>query len=172
MKQKRKKYQYDSRGQTLLEALIALTVLVIILGAVATAILTSINNSSYIKQQAQANKLAQQGMEYIRDKISNNTTNPSAFVTYAGYVGSARCLGAISPPAPMSATSCGMVANIPPFMREVTFSSGASCGIAANGLSVTVSVYWTSGKCTTSFCNSQKVTSCFINPFSVGQGGI
>lgn len=158
-----------NRGQTLLEALIALTILVIILGAVATSVLTSINNSSFVKQQNQANKLAQQGMEYIRDRINNSGAN--RFATYTGYANAnqTQCLGDINSATPLTPGSCGNTANVQGvFEREVTFTAG-SCDTGntfVNGLTVTVNVYWTSGKCSlgSAFCHRQKLTSCFIDP--------
>ena len=165
----------NNRGQTLLEAVIALSVLVIVLGAVATAVLTSINNSSFIKQQNQANKLAQQGMEYIRDRINNSGTTPTAFQTYTQYAGSSsgiQCFNdfSASPPAnPIFSSTCGGANVQGVFKREANFIVG-SCSNAGNdftnGLKVAVNVYWTDGKCTTGspFCHSQKVVSCFIDP--------
>lgn len=156
-------------GQTLLEALIALSILVVILGAVATSVLTSINNSSFVKQQNQANKLAQQGIEYIRDRINNSGVN--RFATYNGYatINQTWCLGDVTTACSDPAIDCHFTqglcstANVQTlFKREVTFLS-TNCGI--NGLSVTVSVSWIDGKCAiNSFCHSQKVTSCFIDP--------
>lgn len=157
----------NNRGQTLLEAVIALTILVIILGAVATSVLTSINNSSYVKQQNQANKLAQQGMEYIRDRINNSGEN--RFATYKGYADTnqIQCLGDVSSAVPLTPGLCSGANVQSIFKREVTFTAGL-CDTGnpfTNGLTVTVNVYWTSGKCTGgSFCHTQKVTSCFIDP--------
>lgn len=161
-----KKYIFDKKGQTLLEAVIALSILVIILGAVATSVLTSINNASFVKQQNQANKLSQQGIEYIRDRINNSGTN--TFSTYTQYAGGSgvQCFNDINVVPIFAPGSCPS-ANIQGFFkREATFVS-AHCDTNSfvNGLSVTINVYWTDGKCTTgSFCHSQKVTSCFIDP--------
>jgi type II secretory pathway pseudopilin PulG len=171
------------KGQTLLEALIALSALVIILTAVSVAVLTSINNSSFLKQQNQANKLAQQGMEYIRDRINSS----NKFSTYSVLTG-AKCFNEVSSGYGGSggteiilANSCAGVANIGGFIREVTFvsqdcdTSGAVLDFS-DGLQAKVDVYWSSGKCpvTDTFCHKQEVRSCFINPKKVsptkGQG--
>lgn len=166
------KQMLDNRGQTLLEALIALTILVIILGAVATAVLTSINNSSFIKQQNQANKLAQQGLEYVRDRINNSGgTAFKTYLNYAGLLGSTgtQCFNDLNATTVFTFGPCS-AANVQGiFKREATFTS-ASCNTTgndfANGLNVTVNVYWSSGKCPISntFCHRQKVSSCFIDP--------
>lgn len=158
-----KKYLGNNSGQTLLEALIALSLIVIILGAVSISVLTSLNSSSFIKQQNQANKLAQQGLEYIRDQISNNNQYP----IYSTYNTGSRCLDSLntlgsSPCNPLTPTD--MIYGT--FKREVSFSAG-NCGLGGtiqNGVQVTVNVSWNSSKCTTSFCNVQGVKSCYLDP--------
>ncbi len=158
-------------GQTLLEALIALTAIIIVLSATSVAVLISINNASFVKQQNQSNKLAQQGVELIRDQIQNNNQYP----TYLTYNGSIKCLdtnnvfqnrqcnSTIS-------TSTDLTNGI--FKREVSFTTG-KCDIYTSdftdGLQIKVDVYWTSGKCQAgnTFCHRQEVRSCFINPSKV-----
>lgn len=63
---------YNNSGQTLLEAVVAIGILVVILTASATAIITSINNATFTKNQNLANKHAQEGMEYIRNLKRSN----------------------------------------------------------------------------------------------------
>ncbi len=160
-------YFKNQDGQTLLEALIALAAIIIILSATAVAVLTSINNSSFVKQQNQSNKLAQQGVELIRDQIQNNSQYP----TYLAYNGSIKCLDAYNVFQNRqcnSAISTDLVNGI--FKREVTFTStkcdtGAALDFA-DGLQIKIDVYWTSGKCqlANTFCHKQEVRSCFINP--------
>lgn len=161
---------FNNRGQTLLEAIIALGAILIVLSATSVAVVTSLNNSSFVKQQNQANKLAQQGMEYVRYRIATDK--------FAGYVRdsengstSTQCLGEdLSPANPFVPGECG-TANIQNvFKREVTFSSVTQCGSSTsqfdNGLEVVVDVYWASGKCPVgnTFCHKQELKSCFINP--------
>lgn len=165
MRVKAKRY---SSGQTLLEAVIALSILVIILGAVSVVVLTSLNNSSYIKQQNQANKLAQQGIEYIRDQIDNSGNN--RFQTYDSYaLNQVNCLIDISQPNPLITRPCQPGEYIQgTFKREVTFIPGY-CGTGnafSNGITATVNVYWTNGTCSVGnqFCHKQQVSSCFLDP--------
>lgn len=157
-----------NRGQTLLESIIALAAIVIVLGAVATAVLISLNNSLFIKRQNQGNKLAQQGMEYIRDRINNGGS-----ATFFNFIQSGtQCFNdftATPPPSALFMAGSCQTANIQgTFKREVVFTSGScntSGGDFVNGLKVTVTVSWTGGKCTNqSFCNKQIVSSCFIDP--------
>lgn len=162
----------NNRGQTLLEAIIALGAILIVLSATSVAVVTSLNNSSFVKQQNQANKLAQQGMEYVRDRISTDK--------FADYVGlsqtvatSTQCLGELSTPSPFTPGRCA-TANIQnTFKREVTFSSVTQCGSSSSfvdGLEVIVDVSWASGKCPVgnTFCHKQELKSCFIDPSKVG----
>lgn len=159
------KHIKKSSGQTLLEALIALGALVVILTAVSVSVLVSLNNSSFIKAQNQANKLTQQGIEYIREQISSN----DQFAIYSALTGT-KCFNDVEAVPVISTTNCNNTANIGVFIREVTFTSG-DCNIGggsefADGINSKVVVYWTSGKCSSSniFCHKQEVESCFINP--------
>lgn len=165
--------KYNS-GQTLLEAVIALGAIMLVLSATSVAVITSLNNAAFVKQQNQANKYAQQGIEYVRDRVTTDS--------FANYVGisqnpditqTTQCLGDVSNPTPFTPGHCA-TANLPPgtapiFKREVTFTSVTNCGGASsfsNGLQVVVDVYWTSGKCAVnnSFCHKQELQTCFLNP--------
>src|SRR3990170_7744222 len=68
-------------GQTLVEATIALASILLTLAAVAIAISTSVSNSQFIKQQSQASKYAQEGMEQLR---YTRNTNPTTFFSQNG----------------------------------------------------------------------------------------
>src|SRR3989338_6343565 len=60
------KFIKDQRGQTIVEATIALASILLALTAISIAVMTSLNNSSFIKDQTLASKYAQQGMEHMR----------------------------------------------------------------------------------------------------------
>lgn len=53
-------------GQTLLELLVVLSVSVIVIGALVFATIASLRNAQFAKNQAQATKLAQDGIEKVR----------------------------------------------------------------------------------------------------------
>lgn len=59
-------------GQTLIEVLIALTVAVIIIGALAIATIVSIRNSQFSQNQTQATKLSQEALELVRTIRNRN----------------------------------------------------------------------------------------------------
>ncbi len=56
----------NSDGQTLLEVIIVATVAILIIGAFAFATISSLRNADFAKNQAQATKLAQEGIEKVR----------------------------------------------------------------------------------------------------------
>lgn len=56
----------NSLGQTLLEVIVVITVGVIIIGALVFTTISSLRNASTAKNDAQATKLAQEGLEKVR----------------------------------------------------------------------------------------------------------
>lgn len=71
----------NQTGQTLMELIVVVAVSVIVVGALVFATIASLRNASFSKNQAQATKLAQEGIERVRagrDRnqcISNLDTN-------------------------------------------------------------------------------------------------
>lgn len=61
-------------GQTLLELLVVLSVSVIVIGALVFATIASLRNAQFAKNQAQATKLAQDGIEKVRLGRDRNQT--------------------------------------------------------------------------------------------------
>jgi len=146
----------SEKGQTLLEAVIALSVLVITLAAIAISIVIALNNSIFLKNQNLANKYAQEGIEHIRNlKITD-------FGEYKlkATVGSVYCLDGSFEFSPLPC-----IINVGSFKRDVRFESGGGCG--SGGIETIVSVRWTSGKCPTSgldnYCHKAQVSSCFYD---------
>ena len=56
----------NEAGQTLLELIIVMAISVIIIGALVFATVSSLRNAQFSKNQAQATKLAQEGIEIVR----------------------------------------------------------------------------------------------------------
>lgn len=56
----------DSRGQTMIEVLVALSIAVVVIGALAIATIVSIRNASFAENQTKATKLAQEGIEKVK----------------------------------------------------------------------------------------------------------
>jgi len=150
---------FGERGQTIIEATIALASILLTLAAIAVAISISINNSQFVKQQSQASKYAQDGMEQLRYE---RNTNPSSFFSKSG----TWCLGESS----SHTGSCNAAINPDDiidgqFKREAEFSTDGIPTECGNDKKVTVSVYWASGKCkeTNTFCHKSQLVSCFVN---------
>ena len=141
-------------GQTLVEATIALASILLTLAAIAIAISTSVSNSQFIKQQTQASKYAQDGMEQLR--YVRNTT-PATFFAQNGIY----CMNEDST---LVSGSCTAVNIANTFKREAEFTQDSSveCGDSTR---IIVSVYWASGKCdqANTFCHKSQLVSCFVN---------
>lgn len=153
-----KKIFFSQKGQSIIEALIALGVAVLIVSSITVAVITSVNNSDYSKNQNLATQYAQQGMEILRQQAQSNWSN------FSNYQGTS-CLneGSSTLTAPGS-TGCGQnISNF--FVRQVNIvqNSGSCSSIAAK---VTVSVSWTDGKCTSSgnaYCHQVSLDSCMAS---------
>lgn len=152
-------FKIKQLGQTIIETVIALSIILIILAAIATAIITSTSNSKFLKDQTLANKHAQGGMEYIRFL---RNTNPSSFKAKDGY----KCMNEDNT---FDVGQCTAVNIQNAFKREVEFIQDSTyCGEDPNdrgnyGTEVRVAVYWSSGKCTdlNTFCHKVELISCF-----------
>lgn len=157
------KFKYNrSAGQTIIEAAIALSSIMIVLAAISVSITSSVNNSQFIRNQSMASKYAQQGMEYLR-YIRNN--DPNTF--FATWGSGTYCLDAInfaanslsSPGAQCTSIATSLTGG--PFIREVILAPLS--GDCSNGTRATVNVYWSSGKCPSSsrYCHKSTLISCF-----------
>jgi Tfp pilus assembly protein PilV len=143
-------------GQSLVEALVALGIAVIIVSAVAIAVISAVNNSDFSKNQNLATQFAQQAMELLKQKSSDNWQSFSVFSgTY--------CLNQDSTTLIAAAPTCAKNINNF-FVRQVTINQNdPSC---SNNAKVVVSVLWSDGKCTSSsnvFCHSVVLDSCLAN---------
>lgn len=153
----------NNSGQTIIEAVAALAIILAILAAISVAITSSVNNSSYIRSQSLAGKYAQQGMEAVRYIRNNDPVqfNVLALSTQAYCMGSDNNLET-------PGAAC-ITVNLPEgLIREVLFLSNS--GNCSAGTKVTVNVYWSSGKCpsTNRFCHKSQVISCFADQSESG----
>jgi len=82
----------DERGQTLIELIVVVVVGAIIISALTFAAIYTIRNAQFAKNQSQATKLAQEGIETVRSirdrdvtgSISNLTCNSQAVTAFSG----------------------------------------------------------------------------------------
>lgn len=153
------------KGQTLIEILVAMGTAVVIISAITVAVISSLYNAQYSKNQNLASQYAQQGMEIMR-KIRDSGWND--FYNLSG----SYCLGMdqttlteidikspIYPGCASGGNSNGQ--NVDKFAREVDIGENlSSCK------NVSVTVFWSDSKCTSTdvdkvFCHSVKLVSCF-----------
>lgn len=128
-------------GQTLLEVLVALGVGIFILTAMTSAILGSLANAQFSKNQNLATLYAQQGMEIVRD--IRNTDWSNFYNTYTSASPTTFCLpkGGTSP----NSGSCLPADYIDGFFkREIKFARDALDPI--NKIQVTATVSFTDSK--------------------------
>ena len=76
----------NEKGQTLIELIVVVAVSVIVTGALVFAIIASLRNASFSKNQSQATKLAQEGIERVRIGRDKNRpiTNLPPVVSWNG----------------------------------------------------------------------------------------
>lgn len=140
------------RGDTLIEVLIALAIVVVVISAITTLGISSLNNAQYTTSQDQAAKYAQEGMEVVR-KIRND--DYGAFANYDGIY----CLGTN---ATLDATSSNCTSpNLDDhYIRTVEVRPDDGCGVDLSH--TTVEVSWTDGKCEPeTYCHTSRLSSCF-----------
>jgi hypothetical protein len=166
----------NEKGQSLVEALIALGVAAIVVSAMAVAAITAVNNSDFSKYQNLATNYAQQGMEIVRQKSQSNWTAFYGFVGQSPNI-STYCLDQGSTTFISRPTGCGQNINDqnnkPLFVRQVMLTQLAYIAHptpnvvdpACNGsVQATINVSWTDGKCLKGvFCHKVVLDSCFTD---------
>ena len=149
------------KGQTLIEVIVALSVVLLILAAIAVAVTTSVSNSTYLKSHNLASKHAQDGMEYIRHLYENQENFFESYPEGAEYF-----MGEDN-----TIQQGFFEVNIDEqFVRKVNFQEGVNCNtdvvLDNSEVRVTVSVFWSSGKCKGSsteerYCHKSELVTCF-----------
>ncbi len=156
------RYKNNSRGQTLVEAIIALTVLVVIITAIAALTLNSISNSIFLRSQDTANKFAQEGMDFL------STQKKQDYTTFSAMPNDNYCLSYSSSRNPqwplVSGSGAACLNSNTTFTHEVNILSGGCVTAGVVGIQVTLSVGWTDSKCLGgAYCHRAKLQSCFTN---------
>jgi len=146
----------NSKGQTLIEVIVALGVIALVATAITTVMTSTLNNAEFSNDQSLATKYAQEAMEILHSVRDNNYTQ---FAKYNGNY----CLnqGEIT----LTQGNCSTPTIVNTFIRTVTINQASTCG--ANSAQVTVSVAWTDGKCAHNvYCHASILISCLstVNP--------
>lgn len=161
------------RGQTLIEALVALSTAVVIVSAITLSLLTSLRNVQHTETQSLATRYSQEGMEYMRFFRDGNYAAFDALQGNTTY-----CLGKRKINLEESSTSytnpnCGD--NVDLFSRAIVIDKdSAECApltpppptpVPLNtAAKVTVIVSWTDSACpNSSRCHTSVLESCFSN---------
>ncbi len=149
----------SQKGQTIVEAIVALAAIFIIVAAIAVVILNSVNNSQFVKNQNLANKYAQQGMEFVRSIHADDIDEFKQLLgTYA--------LGDDDPELVPGEELTVNVGNT--HIRNIHFADdeepclNTDDSSSINLKKVTVTVNWSSGKCQQEdrFCHATTLVSC------------
>lgn len=146
------------KGQTIIEAIVALAAIFVIVAAIAVAVISAVSNSQFIKNQNLANKYAQQGMEFVRGVHADNIQQFQALTgSYALGENDTTLTAGES-----------LTVNIGGgHIRNVHFADDEEPCVNDDGSSinlkkVTVEVNWSSGKCSADdrFCHDATLVSC------------
>ncbi len=147
----------SQKGQSLIEAMVALGAAVAVIAAIAITVVSSVNNSTFTKNQNLANQYAKQGIEIVRQLSRSNWT------TLQSYNAIYYCLpqgGQVLD----QATAGVCPQNIGIFVRQVNIEQNSiSC---SGAIRATVIVSWADGACTNSnnpYCHKSTLDSCFTN---------
>ncbi len=155
-------FNINQKGQSLVEALVAMTAAVIIVSAIAVAVITSVNNSDFSKNQNLATQYAQEGIEILRNLSQSNW---NSFSTYSGTY----CLNQGSTTLTIP-TNVNCPQNINSFfVRQISITQTSdSC---SGNAKISISVSWGDGKCTNAsnpYCHKVLLDSCLANINSTG----
>lgn len=72
---------FSEKGQSLMELVVVVVVIIIVVAALTFATIASLRNASFSQNQAQATKLAQQGIERLRSLRDRDTSGSGWFPT-------------------------------------------------------------------------------------------
>lgn len=138
-------------GQSLIEVLVALGIISFIILAVATVVISSLNNTQLSKDQNMATKYASEGLEITRSIRNSN------FATFGSYAGT-YCLPKDAETLGTSQGGCSQP-NVDYFIRSIQIEHTPGCG--ANVSKVTATVSWNDGKCqNNSYCHKSQLETC------------
>lgn len=122
-----------NRGQSIVEVIIALAVMVLVLVALVRATIVAVRNANFAKNQAQATQYSEELLEWLRSERDTDWDN---FVSYAGS-GSATsyCFQSLSWPSSGSCSPGQEIAGI--FLRQ-----GSLNETAADRVEIVIAVTW------------------------------
>lgn len=131
-------------GQTLIEVLVAVSAIIIILSAITTIVISSLNQASRANMSVQATQYAQEGLEQL--KISEELPPIGTFCLNADLTTDQLCSRTVTS------------TNLGEYRRTVRVANTAGC---PNANEVTVEVFWKDAACTAGdLCHKTTLTTC------------
>jgi Tfp pilus assembly protein PilV len=146
-------------GQSLIEVLLGLTIAGLILGGITIAVISSLRNAQFAKNQNLASQFASQGLEIVREirdrEDSFNLEDKAG--TY--------CLGGDGELVGTTTCDLNVGTPLPSYSRKVEIEAGGptnSC--KSDAYYVVVSVSWWDNACqdTNVFCHKVDLASCLV----------
>jgi len=152
--------RYDS-GQTLIEIILALSVVVMVITGITFAITSSLKNATFSKNQNLATSYAQQGMEIVRAIRDNSWDIFDSLNEW-------NCLAENSTQlVQRTGSDCNGQGNVGIFIREIRIQgNNPDCTPGAGNTKATVLVQWSDSICRNpdnSYCHEVELVSCFTN---------
>ena len=150
------------KGQSMVEAVVALGAAVIIISTITFAVITSASNTSFSTDQNKATQLAQEGLDAAR-KLRNSDANTffsiSEETTFCLPEGSAEF------PELSNESECNDRPNVGSYIRKVRFIPNSAINCGGDVTEVRSIVEWSTGKCTSTerFCHNVELVSCFAD---------
>lgn len=153
----------NKKGIILVEAIIAMTVIVMIMTAIVTALISSINSTTYSEEQTIATGYAQEGIEVARNQKNIDWDSISNLSN--GYY--SLCQGSSLIQSSGSCVIDGKYTRTI-YVNQDGFDNRTSPGsqiCLENSIFVASTVTWSDGRCTSSSVDCHKVdlNSCFTN---------
>lgn len=134
-----KKLLVRNGGQSLIEVLVALSLAVLAIGALVSVTVTSVKNAQFSQNQTQAEKYAQEGMEWVRLQ-KESLPSWSAFSGKSSP--SPYCINNLDWNLPFSCGASNITGTI--YKRELNLSQPGDCpNSSPSPINAKVTVYWT-----------------------------
>lgn len=153
----------NEKGQSLVEAIIAMTAAILVVSSIVAAVVASLNNAQFSKYQNLATQYAQEGIEVVKQKSVANWS------TFYSMVDINYCLPEGSS---VLNTDIPCLPNVyqvgtPPtfiFKRSIKLERD-SIDCSSVGAKVTSTVAWSDSKCTSGgdiYCHSVVLRTCIL----------
>lgn len=159
-------------GQSLIEVLISLSIATAVLSAITVAVVYSLRNTNFSKNQNLATQYAAEGMEVIRQIRDTESSLDGYNGGYCLPQGATTLNPTPVPPCGQNVGQKDIIAPTPPnvyiYSREVKIEPPptppltSECGSGATTYKVTVKVLWWDNACgdTSNFCHKTHLISC------------